>query len=355
MTDRMLLTGDPSSTPQKHGTFAAGDKVLQPDGAPLFESMPTVGTHEMHVDKFRTDSYTEDGSPYRPYKTIAAALTYIRSVAVALQDWSLIIRTGQYTENVVLEDLGLLDSISLVGHGGIVGIVPAAGNSLQSTANNGNLKKLRLINIETTKPIVITGPNGGTGFSDVWLQDCKLNDAITLNCINSFSLMGCYLPVAISCTNVAWFYCDSANWGGTFSFKCDSTADAPSGGFDCTALLNGVYQTGAVTLTKVGTANGVVAVLGGSRINSSSGTIVVPSGWTLQAYNSFIRGNLTNNGTFQQRGAFVEKVFANAGTWTADTKSSMLAYTPSVAGNWTVQPATVQEALDMIAAKVGPV
>jgi hypothetical protein len=309
-------------------------------------------TRVLHVDKNRADVYTETGSPVKPFKTIQAAIDAVAAVAVPGQDWTLYINTGQYVENLVLESLGL-KSIALVGIG-VVGVVPAAGNALQSTANNANLVKLRIDNIEFTKPIVVTGPNGGACFADVWLQDCKFATGATLalNCINNWSMMDCYVEDAISLTNVVWFYADSARMNGTILMVCDDTLPVPSGGANGTVFLNGVYQMGNITLTKGGAATGVFVAIG-SRVNGSAGTITNPAGWTFQAYNSFIRGNFTNNGTLQQRTSFIEKVFTNAGVWTLDQPSSQVKYTPAVGANWVdADPATVAEAIDRIAAEV---
>jgi heme oxygenase len=46
---------------------------------------------------------------------------------------------------------------------------------------------------------------------------------------------------------------------------------------------------------------------------------------------------------------------ALSGTALVYRKAEMLKYAPAVPGNWVVQPTTVQAALDMIAAKIGPV
>lgn len=298
------------------------------------------GTHDVYVDKYRTDTYVETGSRDRPFKVIQDAIDYVASVAVAGQDWTIQIGTGQYVENLLLQNVNLF-MISLVGIGGIVGIVPVAGNAIQSTSNNGNLTKLRMYNIEVTRPVVITGPNNGNCYNDVWIQDCKfvLNATITLNCINNFSLMSTYIETDISLTNVTWFYVDSGRLNGTFTMVCDSTINKPNGFTGGTSFINGIYEMGNVTLTKGGTATGVVVLIG-SRINGSAGTIINPAGWTLQAYNSFIRGNLTNNGTFQQRGSFVEGTFTNTSTWTNNQKCSQIANDSSIPGT------TVKDALN---------
>lgn len=308
--------------------------------------LSTQVTHTLHVDVFRTDSYTATGSITKPFKTIQEAIDHVASVAVPSQDWSIQINAGQYRENLVFENTNLY-MISLVGVGGVVGIVPAAGNAIQSVANNSNLSKFKMTNIEITQPIVITGSNGSTAFSDVWIQDCKfsINATITLDCINNFSLMSPYIETAISLTNVNWFYVDSGRLNSTFSMTCDSTLPAPSWGVTGASFFNGVYLLGDVSLTKGDTATGAFIGIG-SRISGASGTIVNPAGWTFQAYNSFIRGNFTNNGTLQQRNSYIEKVLTNNGTWTLDNFCSQIKNDSTVIGT------TVKDALETIRAGI---
>ncbi|MFA5239802.1 MAG: hypothetical protein WC476_08880 [Phycisphaerae bacterium] len=67
--------------------------------------------HVYHVDGSRTDTYTEDGSVYRPYKTLLAAANAINAVSVTLlgsaADFELCkfiinLAPGKYTDNVSL-------------------------------------------------------------------------------------------------------------------------------------------------------------------------------------------------------------------------------------------------------------
>jgi hypothetical protein len=295
------------------------------------------------VDKFRTDLYTETGNITKPFKTIQAAVDYIASIAVLGQDWNILINSGQYVENVTLQSTGLY-SIGLTGHG-VVGIAPAAGNSLQSTSNNGNLVKFRMTNIEFTKPVVFTGPNAGTCFADVWIENCIFNDALTLTCLNNFSISNGLIVGAVTLNNIVWFLSQGQQIQSTFSMTCDSTVNAPSGGSNGTSMILGNYNMGAVTLTKGGTATGVLCVVG-SRINSSSGTITIPAGWTAQAYGSSIRGNLTNNGTLNLRSGFVEKTLTNNATMTLDQPASQVKNDSSLTGT------TVKDALNTLSGGV---
>lgn len=220
---------------------------------------------------------------------------------------------------------------------GVVGIVPAAGVSVRSVANNDNLVKFHMRNIELTGGISITGSNGTSAFADVWIEDCKPTGAatITLNCINSFSLDGGYCENGISLTNVTWFYWNGIrfNTSAGLTVVCDSTLNAPSSGFNGTVFLMDVYEMGPVTLTKGGTATGTFVSMQ-SRINSSTNTIVNPSGWTFQLYNSVVRGHFTNSAgaTLQQRNSYVDGTFTNLGTWTLNNFSSQIRNQSTVPG-----------------------
>jgi len=207
-----------------------------------------------------------------------------------------------------------------------------AGNSIQSTANNANLVKFRMRNIECTRPFTLVGPSAGTCFGDVWLDNCKFvgaNGTVTATCVNNLSLSNCYFENSVTLVNVAWFYSAAAEMQGAFSMTCSSLVDAPSGGFNCASLINGVYGLGAATLTKGGTAIGSLTVVG-SRMNSSSGTVTIPVGWTVQLYGSFMRGNVVNNGTLQLRSGFVEGTLTGTGTTTRNQKASQVSNDSSV-------------------------
>jgi hypothetical protein len=134
----------------------------------------------------------------------------------------------------------------------------------------------------------------------------------------------------------------------------DDTLPMPGGVTSCTLFFNNVYCNTNFSLTKGGTAVGVVALVS-SKVNSSA-AITFPAGWTVIAYNTFIRGNVTNNGTFSQRGSWIGGTFTNAGTWTCENKSTMVGYTPAILANWSnVTPTSVANALDRIAAAIGPI
>lgn len=312
-----VITYQPASQIYNDSTLVTGTNVKN-----ALETLKNTSEfNTIHVSKNGNDT-TGTGSELNPYLTIQKAIDYIASVAVIGQDWTIAIYTGQYVENLLLENTGLY-SIFFEGIG-VVGVVPASGNSLQSTTNNGNLSKFYMRNIEFTRPVIITGPNAGTCFSVVWWKDCKFvtNSTITATCINNLSLETCYNENAISLSNVNWFYYNGRTTD-AFSMTCDSTANAPSAGFNCTSMFSGVYSTGAVTLTKIGTATGVLVLIG-SRLNSSSGTIVNPVGWTVQLYGSHLRGNFTNNGTLNLRTGFVEKTLTSTGTLTLDQPASQI-------------------------------
>ena len=63
-------------------------------------------TQTLYVDGNRTDSYTQVGNIFAPFKTIQAALD------VATQGTTIYVATGTYNENIVIPDL---DSLAIIG------------------------------------------------------------------------------------------------------------------------------------------------------------------------------------------------------------------------------------------------
>lgn len=81
---------------------------------------------------------------------------------------------------------------------------------------------------------------------------------------------------------------------------------------------------------------------------------------TIAALNSNCSGLLNLNGPITLNGSIFAPVISNVtlagGAVIVDLNDAYsLAYTPAVPGNWTVPPTTVQSALDMIAASLGPI
>jgi len=328
-----------------HATHESGPDVID------LSVMLAVPAMIHHVDRNYTGAVS-NGSPLFPFKTIMAAVTAVAAIGDHAYH-SIKVASGIYAENILLENLGL-EYVKIEGDG-YVSINPAAGNALQSTANNANLKALLLSNVIFAKPVVITGPAGGMGFTDVIWDTVKFTGTATLSvsCVNNFSMINPYSECDVSYVNVNWSYIESGQLQGKFDFTADDTLPIPSAGKDCTTLVNGVFQSGNVTYTIGGTGTQTVAVQG-CRWGSTA-AITVPAGVSILGYNSWLRGTHTNNGAITLRNAATEGYIAGVGTLTITGNPGSQIYLGGTApGDWGGPgvPANVQDAVNRLAAQL---
>lgn len=306
--------------------------------------------HEIvYVDKSRVDTYTENGSIAQPFKTIQGAIDAVAAKGASAYT-TIKILNGIYSENLVLENAGL-KYIKLQGEG-YVSINPVGGNALQSAANNDNLIALHIDNIIFAKPVVLTGSNGSVSFQDVILQKVSFTGtaSITATCLNNLTLKDCYGEQPIIFVNVNWSYMESCQLQGTLSITMDSTVNLPSWGANGTILANGIFQSGSVSYTIGGIATYTVAP-NGCRWGSAA--ITIPAGVSILAYNSYLRGTVTNNGSVTLRNSCMDGYISGTGTLNLNgQKGSYIGYTAANPGNWATQPVDVNEAIDRLAAAI---
>ena len=303
--------------------------------------LDTAVTNILYVDNKRTDSYLENGHITKPYKTIQAAIDYIASLALS-EYFTIKINNGIYAENLVLENVGL-KYLKLQGDG-YVSINPAAGNALQSTADNDNLVALHLKNIIFAKPVVVTGSNGAASFSDVVWEDISFTgtSSLTATCINSISMKNVYSEKNINYVNVNWSYIESSQLQGSFAITMDDTQNLPSWGKDGNLMANGVVQSGAVSYTIGGTATYTPGIYS-SRWGSSNPAVTIPNGVTIYAYNSWLRPTQINNGAIHLRNSTMQGYIPGTGTLNIDNQpASQFKNDSSVTG------ATVKDALETL-------
>lgn len=295
-------------------------------------------TQIIYVDHSRS-GYTPDGTILQPYPTIQAAIDAVAALGPAAY-YTIDIADGVYTENIVLENAGL-KYVKLQGHG-YVSINPSSGNALQSAANNDNLVALHVDNLIFAKPVVLTGANGASSFADVLLANVSFTGTATLTatCLNNLSMRNVYSEQAISYTNVAWSYLESGQLQGTFSCTQDSALDTPSGGAAGTVLANGIFLSGTCSYT-IGGSGTLTLAPNGCRWGN--GAVTVPSGVTIYAYNSYIRGTQTNNGAIVLRNSTMEGYVAGTGTLTTTAQPASQYANDSV-----VSGTTVKDALDTL-------
>ncbi len=327
-TTAFTPTGDYNPATKKYADDVANDKIDNDqkgvaNGVATLDAnikiplaqLPTFPTKTIYVDKNRTDTYTEDGTILTPYKTIASAIAYV--ISLNYDGYiNIEINNGIYAETITLESEAL-KYLALTGKG-YVSINPASGNALQSTSNNTNLFALHINNIIFSKPIVLTGANGTTAFTDVMFNNVKFNGTgtITASCINNLSFTnGCYDECNITLNNVNYVYQQGSQLQGDLAITSDSTENIPSQGLGSTLMVDSITLLGSPTYNIVGTGTITLAVTG-SRWGVNS-AVSIPAGVTIYAYNTFLRGTHTNNGAITLRsGSTIEGYVAGTGTLT---------------------------------------
>jgi len=329
------ISGKPSSTPAD-----IDDAVSKRHTQNTDSYLATPVTKTFHVDKNRSDTYTENGSITKPYKTIQAAIDAIATLGLA--EYMIVdIASGIYTENLVLENTGL-KYIKLQGNG-YVSINPVSGNALQSIANNDNLVAFYLDNIGFAKPVVLTGSNGASSFVDVLFTDISFTgtSSLIVTCINNISMKGVYSERPFTYVNVNWSNIQDSQLQDTFSFTSDSTQNIPSWGVNGTIQVFGSALLGAANYIIGGSATYTIAVIG-SRWGSNS-PITLPAGVTIYAYASFVRGTHTNNGSIVLRSSNIEGYVAGTGTLKITAQPAS-----QINNDSTVTGVTVKDALETL-------
>lgn len=273
-----------------------------------------IGMHLLHIDRRRLDTYVEDGSTDRPFKTIASAIA--KAVANGDGDstpYTFMIAEGTYAENIVLESTGLFD-VSIVGLGRVA-INPSSGNGLSSTTGNSDLKNLVIRNVEFADPIVITGDNTTDQFTNVTFYNVACA-ALTATCMNSLNFRGGYVSGNVTLTNVAWFYWDGVQHDAQLvTITSDTTATVPSWGM---ANAGGYFVGGKFqdfTLNRVGTGNFNLN-LNNCYTGLTAGAYTIPAGFTINARNSTMRGTWTNDGAMNLYSTTVLNPVGGTGTTT---------------------------------------
>ena len=103
----------------------------------------------VRVDGSRTDSYIEDGSLARPFKTIQAAIDHAGAKASAIKPYVVEVAPGVYVENVVLKRYVRLVDVARFGPTGVTVLRSASGHTLTLPPFDSFVNGLW---VETTSP-----------------------------------------------------------------------------------------------------------------------------------------------------------------------------------------------------------
>ena len=305
------------------------------------------------VDINRTDSYTEDGTVARPFKTPDAALAQI----VANGDnqsiyYVLHLNPGNYS-TIQLNNSGLYQIVLRGGDG--VYVAPTIGaNSIDSSSNNDNLKSLFIEGMFFTGDVNLVGASNNTDFmsSNGVIRHCvALGNVIVKNATN-IELADDQLDANLTIENV---------FAGVMS-----GGDGQAPGSIATVVTNGAHNgpngwDGITRFTFEKTIAGADFTCDsgsfcqfreGARAGYPGGSITVNG--TLFAYNSFVRSDLTisSSGTLLLNDAMYggSLSVASGGTVINNNLAAQIAYVPSVSSNWpSPVPSNVNDALDSLA------
>jgi len=263
------------------------------------DSILTTQSKVIYVDKNRIDNYTADGTILKPYKTIQEAINIIAALKTS-NYCAIEISTGNYTENLIFED-SRIQRISLIGKGKVY-INPVAGYAIKSETENDSLYSLNLDNIIISKPILITAANNNSeAFTDMLWNNISFTGTsnLSVNSINSLTLRNCYSEQSnsFSFSNINWLLLANSNFQGNLSIENTTTKNIPSWGiYNAQIHAYSTYYSGNISYTA---DTNIEIVLNGCRWGW--GNLTVPDSITIYAHNSYLRGNITNNGVIYLR------------------------------------------------------
>lgn len=283
----------------------------------------TVPPSKCYIDFLSGNDSTGTGSLNFPWKTLQHAYDTITDASINKPYVFYISGGNNDTDSSTITGK---PNISLVADYSIqVNNLVISGGSTNDTVSFTNI-------------IFLGGPtwirNDGTQIG-VSMIDCETFSGPTLKQTGTGG--GLFVTLNNSETSNAEFLTPSGFIANGCTFLGTTTFDDPVVTSSYIQISSG-YIGGAFSVS-----GGVVTYLGGVIAD-------VPFGYTLTAVT-------TANGTptFQTDSGSIPSSITGTPTLYLASQSKYEAYTPAISGNWTVQPTTVQEALDMIAAKIGPV
>jgi hypothetical protein len=352
--------------------YSSDIKELQSgDTLPSDPIMGINGSNTFYVDGSRTDTYVADGTIIKPFKTIMAAVNQV--ITNADNSWTnpyaiKIAATGNYDENIVLENAALY---ALIFEG--VGfrqtkISPTTGIALQSTTANDNLAWLTFKNIWFDKGANLTG--AGVNPATTWLGynlffiDCYFagtGNVLFKNVsypmfwgVTKFSNVG---TLTFSNVTAAWMGPGTEVGSSVTSFVMETdesggSVKVPYGwltvpvGTKVTLNASASSKVVTFTLTNISTYTGTSLQVRATRFAGTSTTQTIPQYAAIYAYSATLLGNYTINSggnLYLYGGSFVSGTLTNNGTMTLYQPANQVKNDSSVSGT------TVKDALNTLA------
>jgi hypothetical protein len=349
-------------------TAAGGGYVYQKTGASTWTKRGSIyeiaSPTTMYVDFSRTDSYTQDGTIARPFKTIMGAVNKI----IALGDNSLVkpylirgLSGGGTTENVVLEDPKLVSLMIEFPERVFAYVFPAAGKALRSSATNTNLRSLFVTGLDFIGDVDLICTLDGNTFLD---NNCNFTRCEFRG--STYTYKGGLIHNAYLChfdLNILIENCDNfAITGGDGQNPFDSMTIITNLANPKPAIFGG--STFVTMEHCVGPGNVALDALSNLRMREAvragvAGATTMTINGTFRAYNASLFGAIVvnNGGFFFNYGSvyLFSALTVNAGGTLDNTYTSgkILNYTPSNGANWVnPDPTNPNDAIDRLAAAV---
>lgn len=279
------------------------------DALNYLESTASPTTNTIYVDPQRVDTYTEDGSAIKPFKTISGAFAYINTQAdnSEMNAYVVSLAPAEYTENVTLDSTNFVN-ISVVSLSRQAAIMnPAAGNAITCNTNNDGFKTLAFYNIDFRAPLSFVGENNDTEFgTNLIFTNCDFNDSVTFNNVVAPSITGTSTingDVVLENTSFISFV-GSAFDAGTFTATLDVANATPLAFADMDIHMSDVVCSRDITWNLI---DGNINLVSRNSVIGSSDTsnITVPANVSMVAANCTLLGNYVANGEIDLRGSFV--------------------------------------------------
>lgn len=311
----------------------------------LVPSAPFDGA-TFYVNRNRADTYTPDGSFGKPYKTIQAAIDALATAGgVGIID----IAYGAYTENITLNNSSL-SNVVIQGNG--ASLIPASGDALSSTTNNSNLSYLAIYNLGLGS-VNLVGDGAGNSFLGVGsiFQNVGIT-GLTAQSLGTLYIVDAREVGNVSVVNVVDFEIRGGQAViGTLSVDTNLAGVQPAGFGGNFVLIENTVVTGGTLTVDDGS---YVQFRRSTRFGAAGSTLTVQSGGELETYSSYIRSNIVVDagGVYTNYGSFWQGTMTSSGTFTNNTFSQGVGYTPANNANWSGVPADVKTALDQLASRV---
>ena len=197
------------------------------------------------VDMNRTDSYSEDGSVVRPYKTLQAAVDRVEANGdnALLVPYLIEVVPGDYTGEGVI-DLNKASFVNITIKSQDSGPYETSVAGFDCTATNDGFRALKVDGFDIPGPISLVGASNTTNFANVGFifWGCTISGPVTVWNAGISGFMNCSITAPLNIQNVgaAFFQIGSGISAVQFDIMWDDTANKPAGVTDTRVYLDSI-------------------------------------------------------------------------------------------------------------------